>query len=161
MKNKGTFIDNYRFNLLSGRSDYIKMKGKSSFYIKPELISRKLKNVGLNYYWEKNTNVIKKTNILDAYSEDQSIDENKRIERHLKEGVYLDRMKIESKYRSVYVDIDEYTGRIFVKEMPLNYKNIYLELNVRKYNLEKLMKFKKLNNDICRIKISKKDIPLP
>jgi hypothetical protein len=70
-------------------------------------------------------------------------------------------MEIESKYNSVYVDVDQKTGRVFLKEMPTNDEKRKYELEKREYNLEKLVKFKKINGNICRIKINYIDTPGP
>jgi len=70
-------------------------------------------------------------------------------------------MESESKYKSVYVDIDQKTGRVFIKEMPIDYKKRKFELEKREYNLEKLVKFKRINGNICRIKVNYQDIPGP
>jgi len=87
--------------------------------------------------------------------------ENEKVTKRLKEVVYLDRMESESQYNSVYVDIDQNTGRVFLKEMPIDDEKRKLELEKRKYNLEKLVKFKKINGNICRIKINYVDTPGP
>jgi hypothetical protein len=101
----------------------------------------------------------------DFENKNQSIyqyeDEKEKIIKQRKEIVYLDRMENESKYNSVYVDVDYNTGRVFIKEMPIDLKKRILELDKREYNLEKLVKFKKINNNICRIKVNYVDTPLP
>jgi len=52
-------------------------------------------------------------------------------------------MESESKYKSVYVDVDQNTGRVFLKEMPIDESKRKVELAEREYNLEKLIGFKK------------------
>jgi len=87
--------------------------------------------------------------------------ENEKVTKRSKDVVYLDRMESESKYKSIYVDVDQNTGRVFIKEMPIDDEKRKLELEKREYNLEKLVKFKKINGDICRIKINYVDTPGP
>jgi hypothetical protein len=70
-------------------------------------------------------------------------------------------MESESKYKSVYVDVDYNTGRVFLKEMPIDLNKREFELEKREYNLEKLVKFRKINSNICRIKVNYLDTPLP
>src|SRR3979490_319701 len=86
---------------------------------------------------------------------------NGKVMKRPKEVVYLDRMESESKYKSVYVDVDQNTGRVFLKEMPIDNKKRKFELEKREYNLEKLIKLKKINGNICRIKVNYIDSPLP
>ena len=45
--------------------------------------------------------------------------------------------------------------------MPINLNKRELELEEREYNLEKLIKFRKINGDTCRIKVNYIDTPLP
>jgi hypothetical protein len=94
-------------------------------------------------------------------SKNQYENETEKVIKRPKEVIYLDRMESESKYKSVYVDVDQNTGRVFIKEMPLDYKKRKLELEKREYNLEKLIKFKKINGNTCRIKVNYVDTPLP
>jgi len=70
-------------------------------------------------------------------------------------------MESESKYKSVYVDVDQNTGRVFLKEMPIDESKRKVELAEREYNLEKLIGFKKINSNTCRIKVNYEDTPLP
>jgi len=83
------------------------------------------------------------------------------MKKRPKEVVFLDRMESESNYNSVYVDVDQHTGRVFLKEMPIDYNKRKVELEKREYNLEKLVKFKKINGNVCRIKINYVDTPRP
>jgi hypothetical protein len=153
---------------------YTKMKVKNNLYIiKPhfqsKLINTNIENNKISYLWERNTTGIKRrndTNInFESKNGNQSQHEyqnkNEKKISQPKEIVYLDRMESESKYKSVYVDVDYNTGRVFIKEMPIDLKKREFELEKREYNLEKLVKFRKINSNICRIKVNYIDTPLP
>jgi hypothetical protein len=70
-------------------------------------------------------------------------------------------MEIESNFKSVYVDVEVKTGRVFIKEIPVYHDKRKFELDKREYNLERLIKFKKINGNICRLKVNYEDIPRP
>jgi hypothetical protein len=149
---------------------YTKIKVKSNFYlIKPQSINANLDLKKISYQWERNTVVIKGRNGINTNFENKKgniskieyKNENENIIRRPKEVVYLDRMESESKYKSVYVDVDHNTGRVFLKEMPIDIEKRKDELEKREYNLEELVKFKKISGDICRIKVNYIDTPLP
>jgi len=149
---------------------YVKMKVKNDLYIiKPQFTEVKLENKKISYQWERNTTMVKRGNIINGDYENKNQSQNKneyqnehnKAKGKSKELVYLDRMEKESKYKSVYVDIDQNTGRVFLKEMTINEEKRKLELEKRQYNIEKLVKFKKINGNICRIKINYVDSPGP
>jgi len=94
-------------------------------------------------------------------NKNQYQNEYEKIKKERKETVYLDRMEIESNFNSVYVDVEVNTGRVFIKEIPLDHDKRKFELSKREYNLERLVKFKKINGNICRLKVNYEDIPKP
>lgn len=166
VKGKGMLINNYPLNQWN---NYVKMKSRNNFYIKPDLIEVKTKNNNTNYQWKKNTSVIRRINNINSEINNQIIKENqnlfedniKKKNKYLREKVYLDRMEIESKYKSIYVDVDDYTGKVYIREMPINDEKRNSELKIRKENLEKLIKYKKNNENLYHIKINDVDKPLP
>jgi len=113
--------------------------------------------------------MIKRRNSINTYIDNKNRNqikneyqgENEKVMNRLKEIVYLDRMESESKYKSVYVDVDQNTGRVFLKEMPIDDNKRKLELEKREHNLEKLIKIKKINGNIFRIKVDYIDTPVP
>ena len=166
-KNKEMLMNNHPLNKWS---KYTNMKVKNNIYIiKPKSIDTNIESKKINYQWERNTKIIKKqqgqginTNFENKNQiKNQYQSENDKIIKRPKEVVYIDRLESESKYKSVYVDVDLNTGRVFIKEMPIDYNKRNLELENREYNLEKLIKFKKINNNICRIQVNYEDTPLP
>jgi hypothetical protein len=164
-KSKEILINNHPLNKWS---NYVKVKIKNDLYItKPESIERNKKEG--KYQWERNTVKIRRTSSINTNFENRNQNENQgnnicqneKLRKVSKEVVYIDCMESESKYKSVYVDIDQKTGRVFLKEMPIENGKRKDELEKRKYNLEKLVKFKKINGNICRIKINYSDTPVP
>ena len=170
-RSKEILINNHPINKWN---KYTKMKVKSNLYIiKPQsqlqLINTNAENKKINYQWERNTTAIKRRNDINTNFENKNRNQSqyeyekkngKKISQP-KEIVYLDQMESESKYKSVYVDVDYNTGRVFLKEMPINLNKRELELEEREYNLEKLIKFRKINGNTCRIKVNYIDTPLP
>ena len=166
-KSKEILMNNHPLNKWS---KYTNMKVKNNLYItKPQSMDTNIKGKKINYQWERNTTMIKKRQGINTdfenknwnQSKNQYQSENDKVVKRPKEVVYIDRMESESKYKSVYVDVDQNSGRVFLKEMPIDYNKRKIELAKREYNLEKLIKFKKINSNTCRIKVNYEDTPLP
>ena len=170
IRNKGTLIHNHPLNKWN---KYTKMKIKNDLYFKIQSTGKSIEDKKISYQWERSTKYIKRRNSLNTYFENKNKNESKnnnkyqnkndfeKIKKRSKEIVYLDRMEIESNFKSVYVDVDVKTGRVFIKEMPIDYNKRKLELDKREYNLERLIKFKKINGNICRLKVNYEDIQMP
>ena len=173
LRNKGTLIYNHPLNRWH---KYTKIKIKNDLYFKIQPTGKYIKNIEdkkISYQWERSTRYIKRRNGLNTYFEyknqnlNQNINKNQykneheKVKKQSKEIVYLDRMEIESNFKSVYVDVDVNTGRVFIKEIPVDEDKRKFELNNRKYNIERLVKFKKINGNICRLKVNYQDRPIP